>query len=110
MHGTHHAVTEIGLGNLLDRLNQALNRMAGGKPPEITVAEYSLRQRPCLRFDVVDAAADGVSNSYRTLVYFDRETNLPVRYEAYDHRGNLLESFTYLELRFNTGLNDAAFP
>jgi hypothetical protein len=54
--------------------------------------------------------------AYRSVVYFDKETHLPIRVETYDWPraggpayGELVESYSYLQLRFNVGLGDAAF-
>ena len=52
---------------------------------------------------------------HRCVVYVDKELKLPVRVEVYDWptpRGNptgdLLECYSYTNLRFNLGLTDAA--
>jgi hypothetical protein len=49
-------------------------------------------------------------------VYVDKDLRLPVRVEVYDWparngdpRGELLECYSYINLRFNVGLTDAAF-
>lgn len=112
MQGSRHSITEAGIGNLIERLAQARGAASGlGKAaPQVIVSEYNVAQRACVRFDITDAAADGKANHHRTVVYFDKDTNLPVRYEAYDKAGELVESFAYTELRFNAGLTDAAFP
>jgi len=112
MQGTRHAISEAGIGHLIDQLASASAVAPGTVKPEpaVVVSEYTMGKRECLRFDMTDANADGARNQFRTLVYFDKETNLPVRYEAYDRRGEIVESFAYTELRFNIGLTDAAFP
>ena len=53
---------------------------------------------------------------YRCVVYFDKELKLPVRVEVYDWpkpngnpNGELLECYSYTNLKFNLGLTDAAF-
>src|SRR5262249_719751 len=84
IHGTHHAITEAAIGNLIDRVTQSLNRPVNGPQPVIAVGECTIARHSCVCFDITDPAADGIANQYRTLIYFDRETNLPTRYEAYD--------------------------
>ena len=49
-------------------------------------------------------------------MYFDKELKLPVRVEVYDWptpngnpKGELLECYSYINLKFNLGLTDAAF-
>ena len=53
---------------------------------------------------------------YRCVVYFDKALKLPVRVEVYDWpapngnpKGELLECYSYVNLKFNVGLTDAAF-
>jgi hypothetical protein len=53
---------------------------------------------------------------HRCVVYFDNETKLPIRAEVYDWptrngnpKGDLLECYSYINLKFNVGLTDATF-
>jgi hypothetical protein len=53
---------------------------------------------------------------HRVVVYFDNGLKLPVRAEVYDWptpkgdpKGELLECYSYINLKFNVGLTDAAF-
>src|SRR5262245_14617488 len=109
LRGTRHSITEAGIGNLIDQLSAA-HAQEIKRTVQITIAEVSFNRRNCVRFDVSDPGADGVNQQPRTLIYFDKETNLPIRYEAYDRRGDLVECFSYTDLRFNVGLTDASFP
>ncbi len=109
LRGTRHSITEAGIGNLIERL-VAAHAQEIKRAVQITVAEVEFHRRNCVRFDVIDPRSDCVNQHPRTLVYFDRETNLPIRYEAFDRRGDLVECFSYTDLRFNVGLTDAAFP
>jgi hypothetical protein len=49
------------------------------------------------------------------VVYFDKESNLPIRVECYDwpHRageaGELVEVYSYVNLKLNVGLADEVF-
>ena len=50
------------------------------------------------------------------MLYIDNDTKLPVRAENYDWprqggppEGELLEMFSYIDLRFNVGLTDQEF-
>lgn len=111
LRGSRHSITEAGIGNLIDRIaTEHAQGQAGGRNVQITFAEVMFNRRSCVRFDVRDNAADGVNRHARTVIYFDKETNLPVRSEAYDARGGLVECFSYTDLRFNVGLTDSAFP
>jgi hypothetical protein len=49
------------------------------------------------------------------LVYVDKETKLPVRFEAFDQPksggtvGELFEAYSYSDLKMNVGLGESAF-
>jgi hypothetical protein len=113
MHGTRHSITEVGIGYMLERL--ALARGAGRSLAPVSVGDAVFHNRPCARVEVIDPSADGVRVPYRSVIYFDKDTNLPIRYEAYDRpkagnpSGDLIESCSYLDCRFNLNLTDAAF-
>jgi outer membrane lipoprotein-sorting protein len=66
--------------------------------------------------ETVHRANTGQFYCYRTVVYFDKQTKLPVRFEAYDWPaaggtpgGEKLECYSYVDVKFNVGLTDAAF-
>ena len=56
------------------------------------------------------------SGEFKTVsVYFDQETKFPVRVECYDYPrgaddpGELLEVYSYINLRYNVGLGEETF-
>ena len=113
---SRHAITEAGLGNLLERYavhweeERKLNRTT------VHVADYEYNKRRCVRVETVHPAKnDGQFSFYRNVVYFDKETHLPVRVECYDwpryegDKGEAVEVYSYVNLRLNVGLGDAQF-
>jgi hypothetical protein len=113
---SRHAITEAGIGHLIDvfgprwDLENRLNRT------QIQVAEYIYNQRRCIRVDT--RHPDNSSRQYlfyRSVVYFDKENHLPIRVENYDltsasdPNGSLAESYSYPQLRLNVGLPDSTF-
>jgi Protein of unknown function (DUF1571) len=119
MLGTRHAITEAGLGHLIDEISaaaQARPRTEGADAIRVSINEVQVNRKGCARFEVTDPNADGKKSHYRSLIYFDKDTNLPIRIENYDRlrangpaAGELMECFTYLDLKFNMGLTDGAF-
>jgi hypothetical protein len=112
MQGTRHTITEAGLGNLIDRLNAAAQSRQSGV--QVAVSEANVGNRPCVRIEVIDPGSDGSRTPYRSVIYFDKDTSLPIRFEGYDKPrdgtvGELQECYTYLDLKFNLGLPDSAF-
>jgi hypothetical protein len=118
MKGNRHAITEAGIGNLIERVAAAHAQESRLPPSQVTTryGEYLFQQRPCVRMEAVHLVNNGQFYCYRCVVYFDKETRLPVRFEAYDWPaaggapgGELLECYSYIDLKFNVGLTDAAF-
>ncbi|HEY8506609.1 MAG TPA: DUF1571 domain-containing protein [Gemmataceae bacterium] len=108
-----HTIAEAGIGPLIAQIARAY---AAEKPARVRAAPYRFGGRLCTRVEMV-APPDGKAGyAHRSVVYFDRETGLPLRFEAYDRprpggppEGELLECYSYLEPRFNVNLPDATF-
>jgi hypothetical protein len=116
MQGTRHTITEAGIGNLIDRLSTAHSeaRQAGPSTTQVSVSEATVARRTCVRIEVTDSSANESHHPYHSVIYFDKDTNLPIRFESYDRPrggtlGELIECYTYLDLKFNVGLTDSAF-
>jgi hypothetical protein len=112
---SRHAITEAGIGNLIERYSQRWQLERQLNRTEVHIADYTYAQRPCTRVEMIHGDRNAGYYAYRSVVYFDKEWRLPVRVENYDWPrggnadGDLLESYSYANLRFNVGLNDAAF-
>jgi hypothetical protein len=113
---SRHVITEAGFGNIIERCLAGWDAERSLNKTQVAVAEYEYNKRRCWRVETVHTAKDPSFLYYRTVVYFDKETKLPVRMEAYDwprpggpDGGELLECFSYIELRFNTNPPDAMF-
>ena len=114
---TRHAATEFGIGPMIELLEKNLTietRLRNAV--QVSVSEYTYANRPVTRFEVFTDRAHALRFAYRTVVFVDRETKLPVRMEAYDQptigsspSGELLECYSYVNLKFNRGLGEAAF-
>ncbi len=113
---SNHSITEAGIGHLIERYaklweqERALNRTA------VKLSTYDYNKRRCTRVEATHADnRDGRFPAYRTVLYFDQETHLPIRLELYDwprdggERGELIELYAYVNLRLNVGLGDEAF-
>lgn len=116
MPDTRHPVTDTGLAAVLDRFEKAVaaeKRM--NHPVQMTVAEYVFAGRPCTRYEVFAELSHPHRYAHRCVLFVDKETKLPVRFEAYDQPkandadGELLEVQSFVGVRTNTGLGDAAF-
>ncbi|MCI0457325.1 MAG: DUF1571 domain-containing protein [Gemmataceae bacterium] len=113
---SNHIITEAGIANLMEQLARSWEAERRLGKTQVQMAEYEYAQRRCTRVESVRSErAQGVY-CYRSVVYFDKETRLPIRMENYDWprpggppQGELMECFSYINLRFNVGLNDQLF-
>jgi Protein of unknown function (DUF1571) len=115
---SRHAITETGIGHLIETIARGYQAERALPPAQVQTryGEYAFQQRPCTRMETVHLVNTGQFYGYRTVVYFDKGLHLPVRFEAYDWpaaggnpQGELLECYSYIDLKFNVGLTDAAF-
>ncbi len=114
---SRHAITEAGIGNLIERYGQAWELENRLNRTQLRIQEYDVGGRRCMRVETVHADnANRQIPFYRSIVYFDKQNHLPIRVENYDWprpgvdpAGALVESYSYLDLRLNVGLSDAVF-
>lgn len=113
-----HPITEAGIGNLIERLAQGneTERRLPSDHCELAFADYKFLGRPVTRMESTHRKNNGQFYCYRTVVYLDKETRLPVRFEAYDWprqggspAGDILECYSFVDVKFNIGLTDSAF-
>lgn len=117
MAGNRHCITEAGLGNLMTRLAKHYEVSRRAPETRVVIADYEYNHRRCTRVEVFHPDRhNGMFRSGRCVVYFDKEIGLPIRIENYDFpraggppQGELLESYSFVDLRVNVGLTDAVF-
>lgn len=118
MRNSRHSITQTGIGNLLEILSRSYDVGRRLPPNQVTAtfAQYAFERRPCTRMEVTHHVHAPELYCHRCVVYFDNETKLPVRAEVYDWptrkenpNGDLLECYSYINLKFNVGLTDATF-
>jgi hypothetical protein len=109
MEENRHSANEAGFGNLIEKLNLTYQREKQAGTLKATVAAYQFNGRPCTRVELMHNAPESAAYCHRTVAYFDSETHLPVRCEAHLANGELLECYSYQDVRLNEGLTDAHF-
>jgi hypothetical protein len=116
MEHSRHSITEAGVGNLIERTAKAWEEDRKLGKTLVNIAEYEYNKKRCYRVEVTHTQMHPSFYCYRNVLYFDKETWLPVRAESYDwprqggpEGGELLESFSYVDMRFNVGLTDQMF-
>jgi hypothetical protein len=113
---SRHRITEAGIGNLIRRLEAGWPAERTWGLTEVRVGVYEYNRRRCVRVETTHPTNPGGRfQAWRNVLYFDQELKLPIRLECYDwprrpgQPGELIEVFSYVNLRLNPGLGDAEF-
>ncbi len=111
-----HAITEAGIGNLLELYSKGWENERLWNLTQVQIAEYEFNKRRCVRVETTHTDnPDGRFLFFRNVIYFDKETKLPVRVECYDWPRNsgdkpeLVEVYSYVNMKLNVGLTDDVF-
>jgi len=111
------SITEAGIGNMIERFARAWEHERQlNLASQVQVAEYEYNRRRCTRVEILHPDnANGQFLYYRDIIYFDKETHLPIRLEFYDwprqagDPGQLVEIYSFANMRINVGLGDDVF-
>jgi outer membrane lipoprotein-sorting protein len=109
--GSRHAITDVGIGRLLDFITENASR--GLQRGELTIEDGGQRitlDRPTQRY-IQHFPVDPAKGYYcmTAVIDVDREHQLPIYAEIFDWHGQLIERYGYLDLRLNPGLTDDDF-
>jgi hypothetical protein len=115
MRTNRHRIDEAGIGCLVEQMAQrhAQEHGLSGLKEEFTAVEYD--GRLCTRVETTWLEPRDGIYAHRCVVLFDRDSRLPLRFEAYgdptdeEPDGPLLELYSYHAMRFNLGVDDQAF-
>jgi hypothetical protein len=116
MQGNHYPVTEIGFKNLLQRLIEVARE-------DMHNGECEVKYYPGAKINGRLATMIEVTHPVRrphflfsvARIFVDDELQLPIRYASYDWpaeaggQPQLIEEYTYLDLKLNVGLSDWDF-
>lgn len=113
---SRHTILEAGIGNMIDQhIRQWETDRRIGKT-KVNVQPFVWIDRKCVRIELTRTEKDPAFYCYRTVIFLEQESKMPILLENYDwptnggpQEGELLEKFGYVNLRFNTGLKDAEF-
>lgn len=116
MAGQRYPITEIGIGNLTKRLIEvAEHDKQYGECDVKFFKGAKINGRPCLCIQVTHPVPRKNFLFNVARVFIDDQMNIPVRYEAYEWpetpegQPQLLEEYTYLNVKLNVGLTDKDF-
>lgn len=117
MENSRHPITDAGIGNVIERYSERWEMERHVNKTEVHINDYEYNKRKCTRVETIHPSRDAMSYySYRNVIYFDKETKLPIRCETYDWPhvggppgGDLIESYSYVDVKFNVNLGDEFF-
>jgi hypothetical protein len=116
MEENRHPVTEAGIGSLIETVAHHWAKELTPEESRIAFhANVRVGNHPCTVIESVHPRKRPGFLFYMVKLYIDHEHGLPIRFEAYDwpkHAGatpELVEEYTYLNLRTNVGLRDFDF-
>ncbi len=110
-------VTNLGVGAVLDTLAAvAAREKTMGNPVEVFAADYTFAGKDVTKYEVFTRRPHAYRAFFRAVVYVDKATKLPIRYEVYDQpgpaggvSGELLGAYSYSDFKPNAGVGDSAF-
>ena len=114
---TRHSITEFGIGPMIEMLEkQLMIEQRVRNTLQVNVADFTYDKKLVTRYEIYTDRAHALRYAYRTVIYTDKQTKLPIRMEAYDQptvggptTGELTETYSYINLKFNQGLSDTVF-
>jgi uncharacterized protein DUF1571 len=116
MQASRHCITEAGIGHMIDRYAERWEAERKQNQTKVRINEYEFNKRRCVRVETSHPNSQaGDYYAFRNVVYFDKETHLPIRSESYDWPkdgktdGELLESFSFVDLQLNVKLEAKDF-
>ena len=80
-----HPVTDWGMGPIIELISNATAREKTlNNPVEVFTADYQFAGRNVTKCEIYTRRAHAFRYAARMVLYIDKETKLPVRFEAYD--------------------------
>jgi hypothetical protein len=112
-----HPADQIGIASVIATIEkQIATERKLGHPVTVSIRDFTYAGKSVIRYELLCDKPHAHRYSHRAVVYIDRETKLPVRFEAYDEprsggspEGDLLETYSFVNLRMNVGHPNAIF-
>jgi hypothetical protein len=111
-----HPVTSWGMGPIIELIATSTAREKRlNNPVEVFTSDYQFASRNVTKYEIHTRRAHALRYAAKMVVYVDKETKLPVRFEAYDDpkagatTGELLEAYSFTDLKFNSGIGENTF-
>ncbi len=116
MEDCRHPITEAGIGPLIETLTKRWSVELNPRESKIAIHDdIVIGTNRCKMIESIHTEHRPQFLHHKVCVYIDQEVGLPIRFEAYDWPKNakaepeLLEEYTYMQLKINVGLSDIDF-
>ena len=113
---SRHNIYEAGIGNLIEQTIKHWEIEVKQGKTAVKMADYTCNNKKAIRIETHLTERVPGAYCYRGVLYVDAETKIPLRSEYYDWPrqggpadGELMEMYSYIDLRFNVGLTDQDF-
>jgi hypothetical protein len=116
MEENRHPITDAGIGNLIDTVHRRWSSELNIKESVLSFdPDMMIGPRKCLMIESIHPHRRANFHFHKVRLFIDSELNLPIRFEGYDWpketdgQADLLEEYSYINLRLNVGLGDVDF-
>ena len=116
LQNSRHNILEAGIGNMIEQNLKHWETARRLDQTKVTISNFKYDNRDCIRIELTALKPEPSSYCCRSVIFLEKESKIPIRLENYDWPrpggtpgGDLLESFSYVNLQFNVGLKDADF-
>lgn len=116
MQGQRYPITEIGILNMTRRMAAFAEKNLHSFRGTVQVLRgVKVNDRDCTRIRIVHPVEHPEVRSFLVQIHIDNQLHVPIRYEAYawfrkpDVEPELLEEYTYLQVKVNNGFTDVDF-
>ena len=111
-----YPVTDWTIGAIVERVATAVAREKTlNNPIEVYTSDFQFAGRNVVRYEILTRRPHALRAAHRMLLFVDKETKLPLRYEAYDQPrtgsavGTLFEAYSFSDVKPNVGLGESSF-
>jgi hypothetical protein len=113
---SRHTILEAGIGNMIEQTINQWEKDRVLDKTQVKTANFLCNGRDCYRIELTRVQKSPAFYCHRSVIFLEKDSKLPIRLENYGWPreggpadGELLESFSYVNLQFNVGLKDADF-
>ncbi len=116
MEGNRHPIRDIGMRNLIVKMQEVGRRDREQQPCQVSIRRHlQINDRPCTLLEIIHPKQQPHFEFHIARIYLDDERNIPIAYECFlwpEIEGDpppLLEKYYYTDVKLNIGLKDLDF-